>query len=340
MRDTPDAAGGGVLLTRSPMALGFGVAGCLVGLVLLQQALLGRVPFGHAGTWKDLRIAIVHCLLLGYSPAAAAAVAQGTARTCALLRSHLSPDAEADSLRGQEGRIFTPGLWIAGALGMALAVVGPALTEPGRTIGSWWHPTGWPPEVWWHRVLGLAVGFGFGALTWLLLASSARLSRLSARVRIDLFDLSPLAPLTRQGLANGLAAVGPLALYGLIAVDFGLTPMFAVMAVTALTMVTATLVLPLRGAYRQIRAARTAELDWCAASIENERRAVRDERAAGAGGRFADLLAYETLVRRVPEWPFDPGTLTRVALYSIIPLGSWVASTLVQHAIERYVFRR
>ena len=45
------------------------------------------------------------------------------------------------------------------------------------------------------------------------------------------------------------------------------------------------------------------------------------------------------MVERVPEWPFNVATLTRVALYSVIPLGSWVASSIVQHVIERYLFK-
>jgi hypothetical protein len=328
----------GVVATWRPLAIWIVVVAPLLALLFIQQAVLGRVPFSGVGTWKDLRIAIVHVLLAGYFPAAAAAVVQGAMRTHALIAPHLAGD-QVDALRPAPPRLLTPGLVAAGIAGVIVGVIGPALTEPGRSVLSWWMPSAWAAEVWWHRVVSLPVGFAFGAYTWLLLDSSARLSRMSAHVRLDLFDLSPLAPITRQGLANGLGAMGPLALYGVISLNFGFTPMLAVVAGAALLMMTAALVLPLRGAHRQIVAAKEAEIAWCTATIDAERRAVRHEESTGAGGRFADLLAYETLVRRVPDWPFDTATLTRVALYSVIPIGSWIASTLVQHVVERYLFR-
>jgi hypothetical protein len=60
---------------------------------------------------------------------------------------------------------------------------------------------------------------------------------------------------------------------------------------------------------------------------------------AVSGGRLADLLAYRSLVEQVSELPFDSPALRRIALYLLIPVGSWVASTLVQHVAERYVLK-
>jgi hypothetical protein len=334
-------AAGSWWMRVAPVRLGMGIAGSLLALFFAQQAVLGRLPFRDVGSWQDVRIAVVHCLLAGYFPAGVAAVVQGVRRTAEALAPHMGWTAEeADGWGSEVSRTFTRGIYVAGIAGIAMSVLGPALTEPGRSVWSWWDPATWSPEVGWHRVVGLFLGFWFGVFAQSIFVSSARLSRLSAWVRVDLFDLANLAPVTRQGLANGLATIGSLALFGLISVNYGLTPMLAVIGTTSAVIVTAALMLPLRGAHRQIRAAKQAELAWCADVLAQERRAVRDERAAGAGGRFADLLAYHTLVERVPEWPFGSGTLTRVVLYSVIPLGSWIASTLVQHFVEKIVFRR
>ncbi|MDB4951007.1 MAG: hypothetical protein JWM27_3656 [Gemmatimonadetes bacterium] len=280
----------------SPWAIWLGTAGALLAALLAVQTLLGRIPVGPNGSWKDLRIAVVHCLLMAYFPAATASVLQRTARTLDALRPRLPwSDAEHGEVRSGLVRLASPGLYLLVAIGLLGAIVGPSLTEPGRTVLAWWQPASWSPEVWWHRVPGLGIGVWFGVFTHVLLASSARLSRISAQVKIDLFDLSPLVPFTQQGLNNGLLAVGPLAMYGLISVDFGLTPMLGVVFASALVLVSAALLLPVRGAHLRIVAAKKAELAWCAEAVEAERKAVRGQHTAGAGGRFADLLAYQTL---------------------------------------------
>jgi hypothetical protein len=87
-----------------------------------------------------------------------------------------------------------------------------------------------------------------------------------------------------------------------------------------------------------VRAAKQAELAWCDDEVTRARRAVRS--GAAADGRLADAAAYRALVERVSEWPFDNPALRRISLYLLLPVGSWVASTVVQHAVERYVFRQ
>jgi hypothetical protein len=316
-----------------------GVLGALamVAALFAMEALLGRWPFSPVGDPRSLRIALVHCLIAADLPVACILVVHGLRETIAELLPHL--DAVPGGVESF-GRLGRREMAVAAALGVGLAVVGPALTEPGRAVLAWWRPSSWPPEVYWHRTLGLWVGGWLGVFNYAVVASSRRLSRLSERLRpIDLFDLRPLTPFTQRGLANGLLAVIPLALYGLISLEFGVTPMLLLMCAVSLAVVGVTLLLPVRGAHGRIVHAKRAELAWCGQALERERAAVRTQAKEGAGGRLADLLAYQGMVERVHEWPFSVGTLGRVALYSVIPLGSWVASSIVQHVIERYLFR-
>ena len=51
--------------------------------------------------------------------------------------------------------------------------------------------------------------------------------------------------------------------------------------------------------------------------------------------RLGGLLAFEARIAGVGEWPFDVGTFVRFALFLALPLGSWIASALVEWGISR-----
>jgi hypothetical protein len=46
------------------------------------------------------------------------------------------------------------------------------------------------------------------------------------------------------------------------------------------------------------------------------------------------LLALETRIENVPEWPFDMNSFSRVILYLLLGLGSWVGAALVERLLE------
>ena len=50
---------------------------------------------------------------------------------------------------------------------------------------------------------------------------------------------------------------------------------------------------------------------------------------------LADLAAYHALAMQASDLPSDSPALRRFALYLLLPLGSWVASSVVQHVVER-----
>lgn len=84
---------------------------------------------------------------------------------------------------------------------------------PFLTAQSPWDPSTWSPEVWWHRVHGLFIGWWLG---WFVLAvrdTSALTSRLAARIgSVDLLDLSPLSPFVKQGLLTALLTVSAVSM--------------------------------------------------------------------------------------------------------------------------------
>lgn len=184
----------------------------------------------------------------------------------------------------------------------------------------------------------------FVALTMLLCwmtggAAQAALSGpnpLLARVlerEVDLFDLEPFRILSRLALRNSLLFILGCSLLIPFALIPGYAPPFLALLSVALVVPTLALLLPLRGARRRIRAAKQVELEH----LDTLLRRARDGEAGGsppAPGRLADLYAQRDHVGAIREWPFDTPTLTRFALYLLIPLASWVGSAFVERLVD------
>lgn len=204
------------------------------------------------------------------------------------------------------------------------------------TLGSVTDVGGWGP----YRLGGF---LWLGLLGWLLFRAIVAhlhvarvLSRLGGqRIRIELLDLRPLAPLVGWGLQIVLVWAVWFAAMALFFVApepshplnwLGLTPLL-VISIGAL-------VLPVRGVHRRIRAAKRAELARLRAAIvaERERGLASD---AEPGPRLANLVAYYGLVESVQEWPFDVATWLRFGLYVAVGAGSWVGAALVERLLER-----
>ena len=325
---------------RAGIALG---AALSLAFVVAQLA-LDRVPFGPHGSMRDFRVGLLHCVLAVYLPMACARVLHAAAVAARSVRTRTSPTAA--------GLATLPRVVPVAAtlVGLAGALMGPYLMEPGvATPLYWWNPTHWNGASVWHRVLGLWVSPWSVMFAIVVPLASARLSRLARDVALrDVFDRAPLAPFVQPALTNALLAVGLLSLWSAFSVDFGAARPVLVHAALALALVAVALLLPVQGVRQRVHEAKEAELAWAREAIARERRLLRD--AAGpsrpgaaadavSGGRLADLLAYRSLVEQVSELPFDNPALRRVALYLLIPVGSWVASTLGQHVVERYLLK-
>jgi hypothetical protein len=94
------------------------------------------------------------------------------------------------------------------------------------------------------------------------------------------------------------------------------------------------LMVPLRGIRRKIREAKHAELDWCRQTLKR----ARDELKSGAGEArsIGEIIAYRSMIEDIRNWPFDNPTLTRFALYLLIPLGSWFGGAFVERGLDLF----
>jgi hypothetical protein len=327
------------ILYRHPAVLGLIIGGTLLLGLLLQGILLDRFPviLGGVEPLAEFRIAVVHCLLAAYLPSACLYLLRGARNTIDELGPILKPADDLPQLDPVadigKGRLFLSGL-----IGVALSMFLPLLTA----FKSPWDPATWTPEVVWHRILGPFIGWWLG---WFVLAvwyTSAQTSRLAARIgAIDLFDLSPLFPFTRQGLLTALLAVGAGTIVSLFLLDPGQGPAVAIAIVICLPLAALGLLLPVRGAHRRIREVKKAELEWTRDRIRQSRSLLDDAHTQGAPGvvpgQMADLIAYVQLVDDAQEWPFQGSTFVQMVLYVLIPAGSWFATALVKAVVENLI---
>jgi hypothetical protein len=171
-----------------------------------------------------------------------------------------------------------------------------------------------------------------------IIGSSQRVSRLSERVaRIDLLDLRGLAPLARIGLRSALSfALAASMIAAMTSDELMLRVTLITMAIVGVVGAFSVL-LPVRGVHRAIRAAKDAELLAVRAAIMRTRAAAL---AGGASGtedatRLGGLLAFEARIAGASEWPFDVGTLVRFSVFLALPLGSWISGALVEWLVSR-----
>ncbi len=108
-----------------------------------------------------------------------------------------------------------------------------------------------------------------------------------------------------------------------------------VMGTSALAAAVAALLAPVRGVHRQIRREKQRQLRTLRVQIDAQRRAVLEGQPDAAElARLPGLLALESRLEAVREWPFDTSSLARFGLYLLIGLGSWIGAAMVERLID------
>jgi hypothetical protein len=312
------------------------LVGVCIACVLLGLFLIGRfvVDGGANSTSGDFRLAIIHILLVAYCASAYVYVLSSSIRTTHELKLVIeNRDYWTDSVN-QVGKHLWWGLVLAGLLGISINVYATTVT----TVGS--DPWNWAQTYYdarWMRVLGPFFTAWIVCFLYALAIESARLSRLSTRIaKLDLLDLRLYQPLVRQGLTNALLLVGMSSVFAL----FFLEPGFTLLMVQIFTVFTVFawvgLMLPIRGIRKKINIVKDEELDWCQQALKHARGQLKAEREVSPS--IAEITAYKEMIDKVGNWPFDSPTLTRFALYLLIPIGSMFGGALVERGLDLFLF--
>jgi hypothetical protein len=195
------------------------------------------------------------------------------------------------------------------------------------------------PDVWVARlvwslganaVLFALIGRGLYAST-LVRAGARRLVRRLGR--IDLLDRSSLAPFAHMGLREAFVWAGGSSIASLLFLDVErLWPVAVVIGVT-LFMSTRAFLDPVAEIHRRLRAERRAELARVRERIRSARAAALERADPEGAAQLPGLLAYESRIEQVGEWPFDAPTLARFAALLALAVGSWLGGAVVERIL-------
>jgi hypothetical protein len=192
-----------------------------------------------------------------------------------------------------------------------------------------------------RRATDATLSFGT-LLVWVVMTTAilslvgvARLfASLARRVRIDLLQPSQLRPFARVAVSSTLAMVGAEAAFPILSLDgpqmFPLTVLPGLVAV--FVSMVALFALPLLPLQRAIAATKRTEGARISALIAEVAAATTSEHERFA--RLAPLLTYRRAIEQAREWPFDSGTMSRLAFYLIIPPLTWIAAAIIQHVVD------
>lgn len=196
----------------------------------------------------------------------------------------------------------------------------------------------WTPESAVPWLLLPVTGWMVARLAHALIFDALFVSHLAADLRrIDLVDTGPLAPFVQQGLRSALLI--------LLFLGIGLTGLpgqsevmtTALLNIVAMLAVAVTaLVLPVTGVRARIRAEKKTQLATLRERINADREAVLHggPGADSATSRLPGILALESRLESVREWPFDLPSLLRFALYVALGLGSWLGAATVERMLD------
>jgi hypothetical protein len=280
------------------------------------------------------RLEIVFAVILGYVFVCGGWIVRCVRRDLDALAPVLAIEpSELAAERAGIGLFSPSALLAAGVAGLAAGVAVNSLVNAILPPG---HPA--LEDRLWRFVRDVAIWTLAMRLIVMVIETSLRVSRLSERAaRIDLLDLRGLAPLAHIGLRSALAFAFAASMIASMSADERTIPVTLVTMAIVGAVGAFTVLLPVRGAHRAIRAAKNAELLAVRAAIARARNAAiaGGREAAENAMRLSGLLAYEARIAGVGEWPFDVGTFVRFALFLALPLGSWIAGALVEWVVSR-----
>ncbi len=333
----------------SPLWLGIGISGSLLLLMLVIEVLTGRWaglliggefdPLARVpeGMLRDTRIAIVHCLVMGYLPAALLHAMRSGRRTVLVLQKVLACTREECETLAKTVKLNTRSLVIIGLVAFSMALITPYVVPPVPVAP--WNPATWSPEVAWARILGPFTMVLSWWLAYALISISMRMSRIAKSLAtIDLLDLSPLTPFTQQGLTNALLLIGLLSIWSLMMIETGFGQLMLLIGGATLIGTAFALLAPVYGVHQRIRQSKEKALGWVNAELSAEEPAFLAPRAGQESGRMSDLVAYRDMIESVSEWPFTLSTYTRVALYVLLPVVTWGIGLVAEEILERVIF--
>jgi hypothetical protein len=303
--------------------------GAAVGALYL---LIAAAELSRSGLPSSVRWAFIVADALTYAgffagiPVAISILVRGLERDVRDLAPVLSATGNEASPLAEAFSVKPRAVWIGVAVGLIVTLVVLSLiltVDPARRFDTLFLTLREiVVEVATFAVLGWAVG------------AALRLSRLTEeRAHIDLLEPNPFAPLARHGarlaavwlVAQSLAIPSLLYAPEWIGEDLVRSGVFLIMGMACFAGIF--LIVPCLGAHRVLRSAKRTGLETVRSQIGETRRTREDARLPG-------LLAWETRIEGLSEWPIDAAALGRTGMFVLLPAASWVASAIVARFVD------
>ncbi len=313
-----------------PLWLGLAAAVVLAALALGLEEAAGHVSRVLAGELPTIviRAPVVAMLLIGLLPAGHAYLVRWTRQTLARIAPELAGSVPADPPSAHPSRI-------AGWIGIVSFVL--LFTSPDEEIQDFLDTERWTLHNHYDLVMVSTLGWLMIRFMSSVIRDAVLVSRLGERVEsIDLLDERSSDAFVQQGLQGALLVVLVFAVTSALAVSPGHRALGATLAMTFSTLTAlAALLEPVRGVRKRIRAEKARQLATIRQRIDAQRRAVLDGPAeAKSIEALPALLALESRIESVREWPVDVSAWARFAVYMVLGLGSWVGAAAVERVLE------
>jgi hypothetical protein len=197
------------------------------------------------------------------------------------------------------------------------------------------RPWRWPLDYAAVALAASVVGWWMGRFSFELIWTALHLSQLAKRLpELNLLDIDSFKPFARQGVQSALLIVILMSMTGHLAVRPGSNIGSATVFMTIMLVLTViALIIPVQGIHRRIQARKREELALIRGQIQQQ----KNELLIGSDqvtNKTIVLLAMETRIERVSEWPFDIGSLSRFSFYLLLGFGSWVGAALVERLLN------
>ena len=301
----------------------------LLTLIFGVHAALEEGPTGAGISDAHWRSDIVLALVAAYTVGAGLINIAATTRHLARLRPLFRhSDREFLAVRDRlfpTPRAITLAASIGGLVGLALQLSG-YLRADRRPIDFALHSL--PLMILLFSLLGLMALF------------TIRQSRVFMKlgreqIDVDLLDARSLGPFAGVGLMTAATWFIGSALASFLMVSESDATVVALVIVVTTGLGIAGLILPSRGLHGNLKARKLAELARVREAIARERVALFEPKStASMPPRMHAMLAYESRIENVREWPFDTSTLSRFGLFLLIPLVSWIGGALVERVVD------
>jgi drug/metabolite transporter (DMT)-like permease len=198
--------------------------------------------------------------------------------------------------------------WLGAVLGLAAAF----LSVPPGVLQQ--HPAVFA----WFAVVMVVLGAMFARGTAITrIASKSFADRIDRDLKIDLLRVDELALIGRTSSRAALVWLSVAAVVCLFFVGGNALVLTIVTVALSAGMAFWVYFRSLERVHRHIRIAKRAELERLRHAIAQASAQAAHDHVAAA--RLHGLLAYETRIERVHEWPFDQLTALRVGAYVLIP---------------------